>query len=141
MERKYPTIVLECKDLGLEVVRWIRMGNFLHKSSVLSGLFSLTALAMFPTPICIYSGGVFGIVSVVCAGLYSFSWQYDPCCKYQIDYGVRSLSKIPRDEFSKPQQLFILVYRNDRYRKRLHNSIALFTLGLFAWQVYRYVYS
>lgn len=36
-------IVIEPTQLGDETAKWIKMGNFLHKSAVLSGLGAITA--------------------------------------------------------------------------------------------------
>ena len=139
LERKYPTIILENSVLGYEVVRWIRMGNFLHKTAVLSGFVSLAATFAFPHPANMYMGCSVGAVSLACAGVYAFSWQMDPCCKYQVDYSLSSLAKVPQKEFkSVSGKHFVLVCKDDKYRKRLHNAIAFAVVGVVGWKLYRH---
>ena len=139
LERRYPTIIVENSVLGYEVVRWIRLGNFLHKTAVLSGAASLVAVVALRHPANLYLGCSAGVVSLVCAGVYTLSWQSDPCCKYQVDYSLSSLAKVPRKEFkSNRGRHVVLTCKDDKYRKRLHNVVAFAVLGVIGWQLYRH---
>ena len=113
------------------------MGNFLHKSGVLFGLGALTTAAFLPSPYHIYFSCASGVCSLISVGLYNLSWNGDPCCKYQVDYQAMVLSKIPSKEFTKKNKMVVLVRRNDIYRRRLHNSVALLVLGVLGFQFYR----
>jgi len=104
LEASVPVIVIEPVRLGDETARWIAVGNCLHKTSVLAGLGSVITgkhvmkNSTFPnTNNCIFCSisGVFcdnrpyiytplGVLSLLCTGLYTASWQFDPCCKYQV---------------------------------------------------------
>lgn len=76
-------ITIEPARLGDETARWITVGNCLHKTAVVSGLASIVTgylwqdrLAICAAPLC--------AISVFCTGLYTVSWNYDPCCQYQV---------------------------------------------------------
>jgi len=115
---KNSTIVIEPHQLGEECVRYIRLGNTLHKAAVLSGLIALGVSGLKGTWSIPFSG-----ISVGCAAAYHFSWQHDPACKYQVDTAGHYLHRIPLEQLSSTAPI-ILVRRDDRVRKKLHNSIA-----------------
>lgn len=134
LEVQTETIVIEPVKLGAETARWIAVGNFLHKVSVLSGLSCLvtsirTDRAYIILPL--------GITSFVCAGVYMVSWQYDPCCKYQVETDLRRLEKIPLHKLSSSSPV-ILVRKDDSRRKILHNTIALAAITLCCLKMYRW---
>jgi len=62
--------------------RWIWVGNCLHKTAVATGVVSLVASLLWrdrpiiAAPAC--------ALSLFCTGLYTVSWNYDPCCQYQV---------------------------------------------------------
>ncbi|CAG4981020.1 unnamed protein product [Parnassius apollo] len=91
LEAGVRVIVIEPEPLGEETARWIYVGNLLHKVSVYSGLCSITSGLIWNSLAC----APFGIVSVLCAGCYTLSWQWDPCCKYQEDKNRRRLATLP----------------------------------------------
>ena len=127
-------------SLGDETVRWIRFGNFLHKSAVLSTLGTLVTLPMLPANIGYYTAVPIGVFGVCCAGLYDLSWQFDPCCKYQVDYKGTQLTKVPSHELHSRSPV-VLVRHNDKYRRRLHNILSLVVTGYFGWKLYQYLTS
>jgi len=118
MEQQHSTIVIEPHELGEETVRWIRVGNALHKSCVVSGLAALGVGAVRPS-----WAAPFGVISVCCAATYSCSWQYDPACKYQVDTKGNYLHRIPLDQLSSAAPI-VLIRRDDTVRKKLHNTVA-----------------
>lgn len=82
LESKAKYIIIEPQRLGDETARWIRVGNCLHKTAVVSGLASIVCGAIMPdrpvfcSPLC--------AVSIFCTGLYTISWNVDCCCQYQV---------------------------------------------------------
>lgn len=84
LEARVNYIIIEPARLSDETERWIRVGNCLHKTAVLTGLASVVCGTVWPhrltfsVPIC--------ALSVFCTGLYTVSWNYDPCCQYQVSY-------------------------------------------------------
>ncbi len=117
--------------------RWIRAGNFLHKSAVLASLGALVSLPALPHCVGALTALPLGLFGVACAGLYDISWQFDPCSQYQVDYVGTELASVPSLDLHSHTPV-VLVRRNDKYRKRLHNTLALAVLGCIAWRLYRY---
>ena len=120
--------------------RWIRFGNFLHKTAVLSCLSGLALTPLLPQRLFGYVCLPLGVVGVGCAVLYAVSWQFDPCSKYQVDQEGQELTHIPSHELHS-QSPVVLVFRNDVYRKRLQNILALAMCGVFGWRLASFVYS
>lgn len=116
--------------------RWVRFGNFLHKTSVLASLGALVCLPVVPHRVLSFTVVPLGVLGSCCAALYDVSWQFDPCCKYQVDHGGKELSHVPSHELHS-QSPVVLVLRNDKYRKRLHNSLALAVVAVLSWKLYR----
>uniref|UniRef100_T1H762 Uncharacterized protein n=1 Tax=Megaselia scalaris TaxID=36166 RepID=T1H762_MEGSC len=81
LEAKVDYIIIEPTRLGDETGRWIYVGNCLHKTAVISGIASIISSLIWQnrllvsSPIC--------VISIFCTGLYTVSWNYDPCCQYQ----------------------------------------------------------
>ena len=128
--------VCECPAL----YRWIRFGNLLHKTAVISCLGGLVLVPLLPNKLFCYVSLPLGVVGVGCASLYGLSWQSDPCCKYQVDQEGKELTHIASHEVHSPSPV-VLVFKNDKYRKRLHNILALATSALFGWRLYTLFYS
>lgn len=82
LEAKVKYIIIEPQRLGDETARWIRVGNCLHQTAVISGLASIVCSAILPdrpvfsSPLC--------AISIFCTGLYTVSWNVDYCCQYQV---------------------------------------------------------
>jgi hypothetical protein len=115
------TIVIENTSLGDEISHWIYLGNFLHKTSVISGLLCITmnAAQLYWTPAVI----VPGLLSVGCMALYMLSWQFDPCCKYQPETDPFRLKGFPIHALRSCSPL-VLVKHDDGPRKVLHSLMA-----------------
>lgn len=76
-------IIVEPARLGDETARWITVGNCLHKTAVVSGLASIVTGSLWPDRLAICAAPLCAL-SVFCTGLYTVSWNYDPCCQYQV---------------------------------------------------------
>lgn len=126
LEGNVKYIVIEPTRLGEETSRWIRVGNCLHKTSVLSGLAALLLPHLVPdsVPVGVYVSLPAAVLSAGCATLYGISWQFDPCCKYQVTTNNQELSRLNVRNLTNPSPV-VLVRRDDKYRKWLHNGIAL----------------
>lgn len=126
-------IVIEPTKIGEETARWIRVGNFLHKTCILTG--GVALLSPFIMPRAVRCPSIFGFsgISIFCALLYGVSWQFDPCCKYQIEYDTKKLAKIPTGTSHSP---VVLVRTDDKYRKMLHNLIACSAAAYCGWKIY-----
>ncbi|KAK4324659.1 hypothetical protein Pmani_004718 [Petrolisthes manimaculis] len=98
LERGVPTIVIEPTTLGDETARWIAVGNCLHKTAVLAGFGAMSAgLIWHDTAfLCV----PLGTLSLFCTGVYTASWQFDPCCKYQVECDSNRLSRLPLQSLS-----------------------------------------
>jgi hypothetical protein len=139
LEVKANVIIIEPSKLGDETSRWIAVGNCLHKTSVVAGMGCLVTGINWPDNAPLFMP--FGFVSVVCAGVYAVSWQFDPCCKYQIESDVEKI----KDRLSYVQNLnttspVVLVRRNDTRRKILHNTLALLSIGFTSWRIYEWYF-
>lgn len=132
-------VVVEPPGLGENCIRWIRLGNFLHKSAVLCAVGTLAITPFIPVKVSFFTTFPLGVFSIGCAGMYGLSWQSDPCCKYQIDYKGRELTKIPSHEIHTSSPV-VLVKRNDHYRKLLQNALAVAVTGYLAWMVHKHFF-
>eukprot|EP00126_Sphaerothecum_destruens_P005602 Sdes_comp18916_c0_seq1m9376 len=134
MSNQTNIIIIDCENLSGQTSSAIRFGNFVHKTAVLSGLACLFTGALarsshgsFPT--LLKFGFPCGFLSISCALLYDASWQFDPCCKYQIDAVGAEFHRVPLEKLRSKSPL-VLLRRDDSVRKRLHNTLA-FTSALF----------
>lgn len=137
LDAETKTIIIEPVDLGSETARWISLGNCLHIGAVLGGLGTvavsscrLTNRLVFVLPL--------GCFSFVCAGVYTVSWQPDPCCKYQVESDPKRIDRLPLHRLSSTSPI-VLVRKDDTRRKFLHNTLALLSLGICCWRVYKFV--
>lgn len=135
LEAQYKYIVIEPTRIGDETARWISVGNCLHKTAVLSGAACLLTPLSLPVEYSRYVALPAGALSVACAALYGISWQFDPCCKYQVEYDSQKLSRLPLHTLTSSTPV-VLVRRDDVHRKRLHNTIALAALAYCAKKIY-----
>lgn len=127
------TIIIEPMNLGLETARWISVGNFLHKASVLSGLGTLLlATRSDNLKVLLTTGGC----SLMCATVYFISWQFDPCCKYQVETNISKIDKLPMHKLSSTSPI-VLVRKDDKRRKVLHNTLAALSFTMCLWKVYK----
>ncbi|XP_072044153.1 transmembrane protein 11, mitochondrial-like [Amphiura filiformis] len=138
LEAKRSHIIIEPSRLGDETARWITVGNSLHKTSVITGFVSLLALpAATRWKPANYIGYPMGAVSVICAALYDVSWQFDPCCKYQVEYDAANLSRLPLHKLTSSTPV-VLVRKDDKYRKAFHNLFAGIALMYLAYRFYNW---
>ncbi|KAK7507998.1 hypothetical protein BaRGS_00000963 [Batillaria attramentaria] len=137
LEAGVKTIVIEPSKLGDEAARWIMCGNCLHKTAVLSGVGSLVCAGVWPD-----RGEFFmplGFVSVMCAGVYAISWQFDPCCKYQVETNMNKVPKLPLHSLTTTTPV-ILVRKDDSRRKFLHNTVSLIAGAVCAYKLYKWYF-
>ncbi|CAK1581913.1 unnamed protein product [Parnassius mnemosyne] len=132
LEAGVRVIVIEPEPLGEETARWIYVGNLLHKVSVYSGLCSITSGLIWNSLACT----PFGIVSVLCAGCYTLSWQWDPCCKYQEDKNRRRLATLPALSDLTSASPVVLVRTDNRRKIFLHSSISAAAAAICLWRLY-----
>lgn len=135
LESQCGMIIIEPTKIGDETARWIQVGNCLHKTAVISGLGCLSCTLAVPRafrgPLCI----ILGSISIFSAAVYGVSWQFDPCCKYQVEYDTKKLAQLPVDLLTSSSPV-VLVRQDDKYRKRLHNTVAFSVLMYFGWRIY-----
>ncbi|XP_060747989.1 transmembrane protein 11, mitochondrial isoform X2 [Tachysurus vachellii] len=135
LEAQYRYIVIEPTRIGDETARWVAVGNCLHKTAVLAGTACLFTPLALPAEYSRYVALPAGALSLACAALYGISWQFDPCCKYQVEYDSRKLARLPLHTLTSSTPV-VLVRRDDVHRKRLHNTIALAALVYCAKKIY-----
>lgn len=134
MEVKH--IIIEPFRLGTETAAWIKIGNFLHKASVVSGAVSLSAgyfqrdLISLP----------FAVASVLTSGMYALSWASDPCCKYQIEMDIRKVEDLPLQTLSSTTAV-VLVRKDDSRRKYLQNIVSISAIVLCVCKLYNFHFS
>ena len=135
LEAGVTVIVIEPSRLGDETARWIAFGNCLHKTAVLAGLGSVaTAFIWTDKPyVCL----PLGIISVLCTGVYTLSWQFDPCVKYQVETDFRKLLReYPQFSVLSSTSSVVLVRRDNSRRKMLHSGISLIAAIFCMWRLY-----
>jgi hypothetical protein len=138
LEQQSLVIIIEPTQLGEETSRWIRVGNCLHKTSVLSAIGCLAVCGLPPT---IGNGTVtaacvgLGINSILCAAIYAVSWQFDPCCKYQPATDSEILHRLPLVDLTTASPV-VLVRRDDSRRKWLQNTLAAAAAVVCLWRLY-----
>uniref|UniRef100_T1ITV1 Transmembrane protein 11 homolog, mitochondrial n=1 Tax=Strigamia maritima TaxID=126957 RepID=T1ITV1_STRMM len=141
LETCCPTIVIEPSKLGDDTSRWIAIGNCLHKTAVLSGFGSLVTGLIWPDRPYIYCP--MGAVSLFCTGLYSVSWQFDPCCKYQVLRDAQKLERFQQRLNSLTSSSPVVLLRHDdRRRKLLHSIVTVLSIAYCTWrltQLYPYL--
>nr|XP_009939726.1 PREDICTED: transmembrane protein 11, mitochondrial [Opisthocomus hoazin] len=135
LEAQYKYIVIEPTRIGDETARWITVGNCLHKTAVLAGTTCLFTPLALPADYSHYISLPAGVLSVACCTLYGISWQFDPCCKYQVEYDAYKLSRLPLHTLTSSTPV-VLVRKDDLHRKRLHNTIALAALVYCVKKIY-----
>ncbi|XP_043945320.1 transmembrane protein 11, mitochondrial [Protopterus annectens] len=135
LEAQYKYIVIEPTRIGDETARWITVGNCLHKTAVLAGISCLLTPLALPAEYTRYISLPAGALSLACAALYGISWQFDPCCKYQVEYDTFKLSSLPLHTLTSSTPV-VLVRKDDIHRKRLHNTVALAALVYCIKKIY-----
>lgn len=156
LESRCSILIIEPESLGDEVLRWIAVGNFVHKISVLSGAAALLFSIVLPKKI--QFSAPFVIASAAATAVYNISWQFDPASKFQPFSPKRHLAsssvsaadrrgssssaasilsqQLPLHLLQSPNPV-VLVRRNDYARKLLHTSVTVVVSGMLLWNVCR----
>lgn len=140
LNQQYPMIMIEPKVLGDQISKWIRVGNFIHKSSVLCSLGCLASPLFLPPNNRTIVSMTLGGTSLLLTALYDISWQFDPSCKYQVEYDSHNLVKVPLERLTSPSPI-VLVYKDDKYRKILHNVGSFAVCIYMGYKAYQYWHS
>nr|CAD7444957.1 unnamed protein product [Timema bartmani]CAD7461250.1 unnamed protein product [Timema tahoe] len=134
LEEGSDIIIIEPSRLGDETARWIRVGNCLHKTAMLSGIGAVASgLIWTDRP---YVCTPIGALSLLCAGLHTISWQFDPCVQYQVENDLTRLSKYPEINLLSAASPIVLVRRENSRTKLLQTSVTLLATAFCAWQIY-----
>jgi len=137
LESRCSVLIIEPEALGDEVLRWISVGNFVHKMAVLSGGAAFLLSLCFPAKVQVAAPVV--CASALATALYNVSWQFDPASKFQPFSPTRHGAKLPQlplHLLQSPNPV-VLVRRNDYARKILHTSVTVVVSGLLLWNVCR----
>jgi len=127
-------VVVEPCILGENTGRWIAVGNLLHKSGVLMGLAGVLSAPMVQQPALTLP---LAFMSSAAVGIYQLCWYCDPCSQYQVEKNVSRLKDtLPFSRLSAATSV-VLVRREDRARRWLHNSSAAAALLASAWLFWR----
>ncbi|CAG0901321.1 unnamed protein product [Darwinula stevensoni] len=128
LEDSYEIIIIEPSQLGKDTQLWISMGNCLHKTSVLSGLGSIISAYVWPGKTCTFMP--LAILSLVCAGLYTLSWQTDPCVAYQVEQNAGKVERLSAGS------CVVLVRKKTTPRIILHSTISMLAACTCAWRFF-----
>ncbi|KAL7296542.1 transmembrane protein 11 homolog, mitochondrial [Trichogramma pretiosum] len=135
LESECQLIVIEPSKLGDETSRWISVGNCLHKTSALSGILSIiTGFIWNDRP---YVCCSFGFSAAVACGLYTVSWQFDPCCQYQVETDTSKLPHVEVLAVLGPSSPTFLVRKDDTRRRILHTTITALAMSISFWRIYQ----
>jgi len=122
LKNRVDTIVIEPFKLGDETARWITVGNWLHKTAVLAGVGSIITSFIWPDKTLAFVPAT--IISVICTGLYSISWQTDPCSKYQVEVNPMRLGEMDLQVLTAAAPV-VLVKKDVSARNILHTSVTV----------------
>lgn len=79
----------------------------------------------------------FGVISFFTTGLYTVSWQFDPCVKYQVYTDSLRLARLPLFSSLTSASPTVLIRKDDRNRKILHCTVMLASTMICVWRLYR----
>ncbi|KAK9870496.1 hypothetical protein WA026_008053 [Henosepilachna vigintioctopunctata] len=128
-------IVIEPSQLGDETARWISFGNCLHKTAVISGLTSIVIGFVWPDNVMIPQGSTC-IISLLSTALYTASWQFDHCVKYQVEKDPRKLARLPILGALTTASPVVLVRKDDTNRKILHCTVSVAAVAFCIFRLY-----
>ncbi|XP_063226110.1 transmembrane protein 11 homolog, mitochondrial [Bacillus rossius redtenbacheri] len=134
LEEGSDIIVVEPSRLGDETARWISVGNCLHKTAVYSGIGSIASgLIWSERP---YVCTPLGALSLLCAGLHTISWQFDPCVQYQVESDLTKFAHIPEISALTSASPVVLVHCDNSRRKLFQASVTILAAIFCAWRLY-----
>lgn len=92
------TIVIEPSRLGEETARWIRVGNYLQRISIVSGLGSMVTGAVLPNKPVLSCSLL--ATSLLSNTIHTLSWQLDPCASYTVESDPAKIQSIITNKFA-----------------------------------------
>ncbi|XP_019864913.1 transmembrane protein 11-A, mitochondrial [Aethina tumida] len=137
LDSKCCVIVIEPSQLGDETARWISFGNCLHKTAVITGVASLVSGFMWKSSLTPQAH--LSIFSLLCTGLYTASWQFDHCVKYQVERDPRKLVRLPILGAITSASPVVLVRKDDTRRKILHCTVSFAAAAFCIYKYYRII--
>lgn len=135
LDAKCSIIVIEPTQLGDETARWIRFGNYLHKTAVVTGLGSIVSGFIWSENV--FPQGPLCLVSFLTTALYTASWEFDPCVKYQVEHNPKELARLPILGALTATSPVVLVRKDDTKRKVLHCTVSLTAAALFIYRLWK----
>lgn len=133
LEAKVRIIVIEPSKLANETSKWLALGNWLHRISVLAGTSCVIIGAVFPEKDYVYLP--LGFLGSILAGVYSISWQLDPCCSYQVERDRKQLQKLPLRSLSSSKPV-VLVRNSTTKKSVLLGTVTISSMTFCAWRWY-----
>ncbi|XP_045472674.1 transmembrane protein 11-A, mitochondrial [Harmonia axyridis] len=137
LHAKCSVIVIEPTQLGDETARWITFGNYIHKTAVISGLSSHVIGLAWPESIILQ--GSLCTASLLMTALYTASWQFDHCVKYQVERDRSKLARLPILGVLTTTTPVVLVRKEDTRRKILHCTVSLTAAAFCIYKLYNSV--
>lgn len=134
MGHNFDAILLSDISLGKRVCGWIQFGNFLHKLGVLTGVSSLL-LNIAQTSDWLTASVSF--CSIFSISVYNAIWRRDIVSCYQLDTRGDFIANVPLSSV-KSGSMMVLVKRDDKYRRLLHNLIGCFLVVGFGLKIRNY---
>lgn len=136
LEESYKIIIIEPSKLGDETTRWIAVGDWIHKVAMCSGLGSITIGIACPNKPVMYLP--LYVISLFSVGLYTLSWQLDPCCKYKVaNKSILKKYHIEENQLSSPASSTYLLRTSIASTVWLHNVVLITATGFFAYKWYQ----
>jgi len=126
-------IVIEPSRLGRETAQWLAIGAGLRHTALSTWSLSLLAAALRHDGTCLLCAATAGAIATV----YVVSWQPDPCSKYRVEENSRRLQRLPLRDVACTAPVVLVRREHSRLRHGIYGTVALATLGVCAWRVYR----
>lgn len=140
-------IVIEPKQFGDSLARYIYIGNILEKSAIVSGITSIFSAICIPDRTVVYCP--FAAFSLICTTLYGLTWSSDKCSTYRVvSFDGRKLGEDKElkkliDCLCIDETPIILCKREHQpkqiYKNLFHRSISLIAAVLSAFKFYELV--
>ena len=134
MGHNFDAILLSDISLGKRVCNWIQFGNFLHKIGVLTGVSSLLLNIAQASD---WLAASVSLCSIISISAYNAIWRRDIVSCYQLDTRGDFVANVPLS-CVKSGSLMVLVRRDDKYRRLLHNLIGCFLIAQFCLKIRNY---